>query len=83
MSEEILGVIRKTLGLKELDQNARIEQVILDSIDIIELIAVLSNKYRIDVKPDDLKGINTFSDIVKYVVRKQGTRPPGTSLETF
>ena len=83
MNSEILEDIKETLGLTELREEDKVEDVVNDSIDIIELIAVLSNKYKIDVQADDLRDIVTIADIGDYVKKKQGTRSSDIPLDKF
>ena len=74
MSDDLLETIRETLSIKEGDISLRtpISKVIRDSIDMIELVAVLSDRYQIEVDPDELRRIKTVGDIARYVDAHRG-----------
>ena len=74
MSDDLLETIRETLSIKEGDISLRtpISKVIRDSIDMVELVAVLSDRYQIAVDPDQLRRIKTVGDIARYVESHRG-----------
>ena len=69
MSDELLETIRETLSIKEGEISLRtpISKIIRDSIDMVELVAVLSDRYQIAIDPDELRRIETVGDIARYV----------------
>lgn len=75
MKEEIIKTIRETLYLKEgqISDSTQIESIAKDSMDIVELIAVLSNKYRVAINPAQMNHIKTVADIVEYVTSHENT----------
>jgi acyl carrier protein len=74
VSDELLEAIRETLSIKEGEISLRtpITKVIRDSIDMVELIAVLSDRYQIAIEPDELRQIKTVGDIARYVQAHRG-----------
>lgn len=74
MSEELLEVIRETLSIKEGEISLRtpISKIIRDSIDMVELVAVLSDRYQIAIDPKQLRTIKTVGDIAHYVNAHRG-----------
>jgi acyl carrier protein len=74
MSDDLLETIRETLSIKEGDISLRtpISKVIRDSIDMVELVAVLSDRYQIAVDSDELRRIKTVGDIARYVESHRG-----------
>ena len=74
MSDDLLETIRETLSIKEGDISLRtpVSKVIRDSIDMVELVAVLSDRYQIAVDPDELRRIKTVGDIARYVESHRG-----------
>jgi len=74
MSDDLLETIRETLSIKEGDISLRtpISKVIRDSIDMVEMVAVLSDRYQIAVDPDQLRRIKTVGDIARYVESHRG-----------
>lgn len=76
MKEAIIDTIRETLVLKkdQIADTTLIEDVVRDSMDIVELIAVLSNKYKVTINPSEMNHIKTVGDIVQYVLDHQGSK---------
>lgn len=74
MSDDLLEIIRETLSIKEGEISLRtpISKVIRDSIDMVELVAVLSDRYEIAIEPDELRRIKTVGDIARYVQAHRG-----------
>ncbi|MEK6968234.1 MAG: acyl carrier protein [Nanoarchaeota archaeon] len=85
MKNEIIEIIRTTLSLgeKSINENTEIEKIIESSIDAIELIAVLSNKYKIRIEPKDLNRIKKVRDIVSYIEKNKGKSKTKIKLEGF
>lgn len=82
---EIIELIRTTLLLppNQLDESTKLESVIKDSMDIVELIAVLSDKYKVAIDPGKMKDISTIGDIAEYVEQNKNTKGQGSPMETF
>lgn len=74
MSDDLLETIRATLSIKdgEISLRTPISKVIRDSIDMVELIAVLSDRYQIAIEPGELRRIKTVGDIARYVDAHRG-----------
>jgi acyl carrier protein len=74
VNDELLETIRETLSIKEGEISLRtpISKIIRDSIDMVELVAVLSDRYQIAIEPDELRGIKTVGDIARYVTAHRG-----------
>jgi len=74
VSEDLIETIRETLSIKEGEISLRtpIGKVIRDSIDMVELVAVLSDRYQIAIDPDELRRIKTVGDIARYVDAHRG-----------
>ena len=74
MSDDLLEMIRETLSVKEGEISLRtpISKIVRDSIDMVELVAVLSDRYQIAIDPDELRRIKTVGDIARYVDTHRG-----------
>jgi acyl carrier protein len=85
MSDDLLETIRETLSIKAGDISLRtpIGKVIRDSIDMIELVAVLSDRYQIAIEPDELGRIKTVGDIARYVDAHRGDAAGKDRLARF
>jgi len=74
MSDDLLETIRETLSIREGEISLRtaITKIVRDSIDMVELVAVLSDRYQIAIDPDELRRIKTVGDIARYVKAHRG-----------
>jgi acyl carrier protein len=75
MEEKVIEAIRGALALREdqIDAKTPIEEIARDSMDIVELIAVLSSEFGVAVIPKELDKIKTVEDVVGYVETHQGS----------
>jgi acyl carrier protein len=85
MKEEIIETIRNTfyLKLERVTDTTLFEEIAKDSMDIVELVAVLSDEYKVAIEPSKMNHIKTVGDIVEYVIQNKGTRTGNTPMESF
>mgnify|MGYP001605990982 CR=1 FL=1 len=85
MKQEIINIIREILYIKEgrINEKTILEEVIKDSMQVIELIAVLSNKYKLTIDPQEMGKIKTVGDLIDYVNKKKNSRKGGEPLDSF
>ncbi|TMQ48774.1 MAG: acyl carrier protein [Candidatus Eisenbacteria bacterium] len=77
MRGEILETVRGVFYAsgKTVSEQSVIEDLASDSIDLVELMAVLTNRYRVRIEPDELLRIRTVGDIVDFVLERHGRDP--------
>jgi acyl carrier protein len=85
MKKEIIETIRTTLYLKpdQINEQTPLEKIAKDSMDIVELVAVLSDKYSVAIEPSKMNHIKTIGDVVEYVLRNKGSKSSRASIESF
>lgn len=85
MNEEIIELIRATLLLRkdQVSTETTIESIVRDSMDIVELIAVLTNTYKIAFRSSDIAGLKTVGDVVRYVETHQKSAHASHPLDSF
>ena len=85
MSDQLVETIRETLSIKEGEISLRtpISKIIRDSIDMVELVAVLSDRYQIAIDSDELRRIKTVGDIARYVEAHRGETPGNAGGRRF
>jgi acyl carrier protein len=85
MKEEIIETIRDTFYLKsnQINNNTPLDEIAQNSMDIVELVAVLSDKYKVAIEPSKMNRIQTVGDIVEYVIQNKGTRTGNSPIESF
>jgi acyl carrier protein len=85
MKEEVIETIRNTfyLGREQIKDTTPLEEIAKDSMDIVELVAVLGDKYKVVIEPSKMSRIKTVGDIVEYVIKNKGTRTGNKPIESF
>ncbi len=73
MIEKIKSIINETLDLdiKELtSETSFINDLELDSLDIVDLIAAFEDEFNIQIADKDIKTLQTVGDVVNYLEAK-------------
>jgi acyl carrier protein len=71
--KEILDFISVTLNYEylvhqtEIELESKIKDLEIDSIDFIEFIMLIEDKYNISIDEDTSKGFKTIGEIVQYI----------------
>jgi acyl carrier protein len=71
--EEIQEIICEQLKAKPEEvklETSLIEDLAVDSLDTIELVMALEEKFSIEITDEDSEKINTVEDVVKYIAAK-------------
>ncbi|MFZ2937219.1 MAG: acyl carrier protein [Candidatus Omnitrophota bacterium] len=71
--EEIQEVICEQLKAKPEEvklETSFIDDLGADSLDSIELIMALEEKFNIEIPDDAAEGMNTVDDVIRYVAKK-------------
>ncbi|HEN5498746.1 TPA: acyl carrier protein, partial [Legionella pneumophila] len=67
--EELKKIISKLSGSKAdeiQDDTALIEDLHLDSLKIVELLAILSEEYQLEVSEEDAMNFHTYKDLYDF-----------------
>ena len=73
MSNDILNAIREELaaikvpGAETAEPETTFEELDVDSLDLVELVKALEDKFDVTISDDDLKGITSVGDAIKLV----------------
>ena len=73
MFEEIRKAIAQQLNIPEekITRESRlIEDLKADSLDVVELVMGLEERYCVEIPDEDLPSIKTIGDIVRYIESK-------------
>ena len=69
LSEELKLLAEQMLEINNFEPTKNFKSMGLDSLDTIELILAIEDKYNIQIPDMDLPNISTFSHLVRYVDR--------------
>ena len=74
MFEKIKAIVVEQLGVKEdkvVPEASIIEDLGADSLDVVELVMALEEKFGIEIADEDAEKIHTIQDIIDYIESKQ------------
>lgn len=70
MKDKILEIISEecNINIYELDDDSSfIEDLGLDSIQLMELVMILEEEFEIEMDEDDITSIETIGDVIEYI----------------
>ena len=67
---ELERLMKEKLNVAELDRDALISSYGLDSLDIVEFLLGLEEKFGISFDPEDIKDIKTVGEMFDVLVSK-------------
>ena len=73
MKDEIITLISEVTEVpkEKLNENTNlINDLDLESLDIVDLVAAFEQKYNIEILDKDIKTLQTIDDIIKYIENK-------------
>ena len=68
--EKVKRIIEEQLGINESEittDSAFIEDLGADSLDVVELIMAFESEFDMEIEDDEVEGISTVGDVVKYI----------------
>ncbi len=67
---EIENLIKEKLSCEEIDKDATLATYGLDSLDVVEFILELEDKYNISFEAEETKDIKTIGDLLNLINKK-------------
>lgn len=68
--EEVKTLIKEKLNITEIDSNATLATYGLDSLDIVEFLLELEEKFNITFEAEETKDVRTIGDLISLVEKK-------------
>ena len=75
VENQVKELIVENLGVSEDEiklESHFIDDLGADSLDTVELIMALEEKFNIDIPDDDAEALTTVTAVIKYLEEKQG-----------
>ena len=75
LEEKISRIVAATLGFKdeEVNRASNLKDLNADSLDMVELVMSLEEKFDVEIPDEDIEVIHTVADIVAYIASKAPT----------
>lgn len=70
MLEKVINVVAESLGMEEREIKAESsfkDDLNADSLDLFEMVMALEEEFGVEIPNEDLEGITTVDDVVKYI----------------
>lgn len=70
MLEDVIKVVAESLGIEEdkiSGQSSFKDDLNADSLDLFEMVMALEEEFSVEIPTEDLEGISTVDDVVKYI----------------
>ena len=75
--EEVKGIVAEQLGVKEEEvklESRFVEDLGADSLDTVELVMALEEKFSVEIPDADAEKAKTVGDVVGYINAKLGDK---------
>ena len=64
------GLVELGTERDDLSREATLEQLDVDSLDLVELAQIVEDEYGVELKGDDVKDVKTVGEVIDLVVAK-------------
>ncbi|MBK5220407.1 MAG: acyl carrier protein [Thermoleophilia bacterium] len=66
------GLVELGTERGELSREATLEDLDIDSLDLVELAQIVEDEFGVELKGDDVKDVKTVGEVIDLVVSKSG-----------
>jgi len=66
------GLVELGTERDALSRDASLEDLDVDSLDLVELAQIVEDEYGVELKGDDVKDVKTVGEVIDLVVAKAG-----------
>lgn len=66
------GLVELGTERDELSREATLEDLDIDSLDLVELAQIVEDEFGVELRGDDVKDVKTVGEVIDLVVSKAG-----------
>ena len=66
------GLVELGTERDELSREASLEDLDIDSLDLVELAQIVEDEFGVELRGDDVKDVKTVGEVIDLVVAKAG-----------
>jgi len=66
------GMVELGTERDELSREATLEDLDVDSLDLVELAQIVEDEFGVELRGDDVKDVKTVGEVINLVVSKAG-----------
>ena len=68
--QEIINEMKEKYEIKDLNLNASLTDLQIDSLDVVEFLLSLEDKYNITFEAEEMQDLKTVSDLIELIKKK-------------
>lgn len=72
IKDEVLTGLKEKLALSSIDENSRLQDLGIDSLDIVEYLLEIEERYGVEFPPEEMSDLKTINDLVVLIEAKSG-----------
>ena len=70
IKDEVLTGLKDKLALSSIDENSRLQDLGIDSLDIVEYLLEIEERYGVEFPPEEMSDLKTINDLVVLIETK-------------
>ena len=71
VKEEVLQGLKDKLSLSSIDENSRLQDLGIDSLDVVEYLLEIEERYGVEFPPEEMADLKTINDLVTLIETKR------------
>lgn len=71
IKEEVLQGLQDKLALSSIDENSRLQDLGIDSLDVVEYLLEIEERYNVEFPPEEMANLKTINDLVTLIEAKR------------
>lgn len=68
--QEIINEMKEKYEIKDLNLNVSLTDLQIDSLDVVEFLLSLEDKYNITFEAEEMQDLKTASDLIELIKKK-------------
>jgi acyl carrier protein len=70
IKEQVLTGLKDKLALSSIDENSRLQDLGIDSLDVVEYLLEIEERYGIEFPPEEMADLKTINDLIVLIENK-------------
>jgi acyl carrier protein len=71
VKDEVLQGLQDKLALSSIDENSRLQDLGIDSLDVVEYLLEIEERYGVEFPPEEMADLKTINDLVTLIETKR------------
>ena len=70
IKDEVLHGLQEKLELSSIDETSRLQDLGIDSLDVVEYLLEIEERYGIEFPPEEMTDLKTINDLIVLIENK-------------